>query len=85
MHQGNVVYEWDQNLQEVNVYVKVPPGVRAKQLYVELRPRNLRLGIQSQSPYLEVRLYRLLLTVGLIATVNENVAVAQVDGLATAG
>eukprot|EP00227_Mantoniella_beaufortii_P015885 CAMPEP_0197592202 /NCGR_PEP_ID=MMETSP1326-20131121/14923_1 /TAXON_ID=1155430 /ORGANISM="Genus nov. species nov., Strain RCC2288" /LENGTH=41 /DNA_ID= /DNA_START= /DNA_END= /DNA_ORIENTATION= len=26
-HEGRVVYEWDQTLEEVNCYVTVPPGV----------------------------------------------------------
>ena len=36
-HEGRVVYEWDQTLEEVNVYVSVPPGVRAGALAVAIK------------------------------------------------
>ncbi len=36
VHGDQTVYEWDQTLGEVNVYIRLPAGVRAKQLYVDI-------------------------------------------------
>lgn len=54
IHQGRKVYEWDQTLTEVNIYVTLPEGVRARELFVELSSNHLRLGIKPNPPYLDV-------------------------------
>ena len=51
-HEGRVVYEWDQTLEEVNVYVSVPPGVRAGALDVSIKPSDVSIGIKGNPPYL---------------------------------
>ncbi len=55
LHQGRTIYEWDQTLSEVNIYVQLPPGARAKQLYVDITSARLRIGITPGQPYLDVR------------------------------
>ncbi|KAJ9519370.1 hypothetical protein QJQ45_023166 [Haematococcus lacustris] len=52
VHQGRVVYEWDQAFSEVNIYVQVPPGVRAKQLYCDIGLNSLKFGVSPNPPYL---------------------------------
>ena len=52
-HQGRVIYEWDQTVEEVNVYIKVPPGARARDLDVKITSKALRVGIVNTPPYLE--------------------------------
>lgn len=59
-HQGRKVYEWDQSFSEVNIYVEVPPGVRAKQLFVTITTNHVKLGIAPNPPYLDVRNQALL-------------------------
>ena len=54
LHNGEVVYEWDQSLSEVNLYIAVPEGVRAKQLYVDISNGHIRVGIAPNPPYLDV-------------------------------
>ena len=54
-HEGRVVYEWDQTLEEVNMYVEVPPGVTAKVLAVRIDTDEVARH-QGQPPYLEHRL-----------------------------
>ena len=44
-HEGRVVYEWDQTLEEVNMYVEVPPGVTAKVLAVRIDSDEVAIGI----------------------------------------
>lgn len=61
---GKTVYEWDQTLSEVNVYIEVPAGVKAKQLYVEITSTHVRLGIHPNPPYLDVSFATLRNTAG---------------------
>lgn len=48
------IYEWDQTLSEVNIYIDVPPGVRAKELFVVIKQSHIRIGIKPNPPYLDV-------------------------------
>lgn len=54
-HNGRVIYEWDQTLTEVNIYVPVPAGVRAKDLAIDIQSTHLKIGIKGNPPYLDVR------------------------------
>ena len=54
--QNRTIYEWDQTLTDVNVYVELPPGVSGKQLFVDIEPTYLRFGIKPNPPYLDVSL-----------------------------
>ncbi len=49
-----LVYEWDQTVSEVNLYVSVPPGVRAKQLYVDILQTHIKFGMHPNPPFLDV-------------------------------
>lgn len=53
-HEGRTIYEWDQTYSEVNIYVQVPPNIRAKELYCDVQPTTVRLGIRPNPPYLDV-------------------------------
>ena len=53
-HNGQLVYEWDQAFSEVNIYVPVPPGVKGRQLYVDIAVGHLRFGITPNPPFLDV-------------------------------
>ena len=55
VHQGRTIYEWDQTLSELNLYLQLPPGVKAKQLFVDISSSHLRIGIKPNPPYLDVR------------------------------
>ena len=50
---GQRVYEWDQTLSEVNAYLDVPPGIKAKHLQVDVTNTRLRVGLKGNPPYLE--------------------------------
>ena len=54
-YQGRVVYEWNQTLEEVNLFVVVPPGVKASQLSVSITASKLEIGLKGNPPYLDVR------------------------------
>jgi len=40
------VYEWKQSLEEVNIWVKLPPGVPTKQIGWKLTPTHIKLGLR---------------------------------------
>jgi hypothetical protein len=54
VHGGRTVYEWDQSLAEVNVYVPVPPGVRARDMFCDIEKAHLRFGLKGNPPFLDV-------------------------------
>lgn len=53
-HNGRVIYEWDQTLTEVNIYIPIPAGVKAKDLAIDIQSSHLKVGIKGNPPYLDV-------------------------------
>ncbi|XP_050221280.1 uncharacterized protein LOC126671546 [Mercurialis annua] len=49
---GQRVFEWDQTLEEVNMYLNLPPNVPPKQFYCKIESTHLQLGIKGNPPYL---------------------------------
>lgn len=56
MHDGRVVYEWEQALDEVHLYVTPPAGVTARMLSVVIAAGHLTLGIKGNPPFLNADL-----------------------------
>ncbi|KAK7286825.1 hypothetical protein RJT34_22099 [Clitoria ternatea] len=52
VHNGQKVFEWDQTLDEVNIYINLPPNVHSKQFYCKIQSKHLELGIKGNPPYL---------------------------------
>uniref|UniRef100_A0A2N9EH54 CS domain-containing protein n=1 Tax=Fagus sylvatica TaxID=28930 RepID=A0A2N9EH54_FAGSY len=46
------VFEWDQTLEEVNMYINLPPNVPSKQFYCKIQSKHVELGIKGNPPYL---------------------------------
>lgn len=42
-----LIYEWEQSLDEVNIYITPPPGVGAAQFDVEIKSEHLMVGIKG--------------------------------------
>lgn len=51
---GRTIYEWEQDLTDVNIFVTPPPGVRAKQIDCVITPTRIRLGLKGNPPFLNV-------------------------------
>ena len=51
-HEGRVIYFWDQTFDEVNVYIPLPSGARARDLAVTLTSKSFTVGIKNTPPYL---------------------------------
>ncbi len=67
---GRTIYEWEQTLDEVLVFVRPPGGVRARDLDVDIKARHLRLGLRGNPPFLDHDLF---------GTVLEEVSVWMLD------
>jgi len=52
MHNGTTVYEWEQSLDEVNIWIKPPPGVTSKHLDIDIKYTHLKVGIKGNPPFL---------------------------------
>jgi hypothetical protein len=52
-HEGRVIYEWEQSLDEVLVYVRPPPGVKASHITCSIKPSQLTLGLKGAPPFLD--------------------------------
>lgn len=51
------IYQWSQTITDVDIFVPLPPGVKAKALYVDIQRAHLTVGIRPNPPYLDVRLF----------------------------
>lgn len=56
VHQGRTIYEWDQSLTEVNMYISVPSDLKAKEIFCDITKQHLKFGRQGNPPFLDVRL-----------------------------
>lgn len=56
VHDGRVVYEWEQTLEEVHVYIRPPPGVTAKMIECKIAKARLTVGLKGNPPFLDERL-----------------------------
>ncbi|CAK4082697.1 unnamed protein product [Aphanomyces euteiches] len=46
-HQGQLIYEWEQSLEEVNLFIRPPPGITASHLDCKITPTHLTLGLKG--------------------------------------
>lgn len=49
------IYEWEQSLEEVNIYIVPPAGVTGKMLDIKFSVKHLIVGIKGNPPFLDVR------------------------------
>ncbi|KAF3910772.1 hypothetical protein ABW20_dc0101079 [Dactylellina cionopaga] len=55
--QAALPYKWKQTLEEVNVSVQVPEGIRAKDLVVEIKLTSLKVGLKGSDPIMQGTLF----------------------------
>eukprot|EP01132_Coremiostelium_polycephalum_P001987 gene1987-2445_t len=51
------VYEWEQSIDEVNIYVTPPNGVTAKMVSCTITPTRLTLGLKGNPPFINEEFY----------------------------
>ncbi|CAI5529061.1 unnamed protein product, partial [Closterium sp. Naga37s-1] len=47
------VYEWDQTVDEIEIFVPLPEGVPAKLFTCQISQRHVTVGIKGNPPYLD--------------------------------
>ncbi|CAN6270508.1 unnamed protein product, partial [Urochloa humidicola] len=52
VHNGQKVFEWDQTLEEVNMYIELPKGVPTKLFRCTIQAGHVDVGIRGNPPYL---------------------------------
>ena len=52
-HEGRVIYEWEQSLDEVLVFVRPPEGVKSAHIACAIKPTHLTLGLKGLPPFLD--------------------------------
>lgn len=51
---GRTVYEWDQSLEEVRIYVKPPPTIKARDIACKITSTHLSLGLKgADKPFID--------------------------------
>jgi len=53
-HNGQIVYEWEQNLNEVLIFVSPPAGIKASIIDCKITTTHLSLGIKGNPPFVDV-------------------------------
>jgi hypothetical protein len=53
-HAGQTIYEWEQSLDEVHIYIRPPPGVLAHMIDCKITATQLTIGIKGNPPFLNV-------------------------------
>jgi hypothetical protein len=48
-YQGRTVYEWEQNLEEVNIYLHPPPGMPRHMIVIDIAHKHLTVGIKGHN------------------------------------
>jgi hypothetical protein len=52
-HGGRTIYEWEQSLTEVNIYLEPPPGLTSKQFDIVITHRHLKVGLKGAPPFID--------------------------------
>jgi CS domain len=52
-HDGNTIYEWEQSLEEVNIYIIPPMGLRREMIDVEISHLHVRIGVLGSPPFID--------------------------------
>lgn len=57
LHNGRVIYEWDQDAQQANVYIKPPGGLQKSDFEITIMPHDIIVGRKGKKPFLRDQLY----------------------------
>ncbi|KAI9388317.1 hypothetical protein POPTR_009G046000v4 [Populus trichocarpa] len=49
VREDKTVFEWDQTLEEVNIYINLPPNVHSKQFYCKIQSKHAFISM-SRNP-----------------------------------
>ena len=50
---GQLIYEWEQTLEDVNIYIRPPEGVTVEMIDCEISSKRVRLGLRGNPPFID--------------------------------
>ena len=56
-HDGRVIYEWEQNIEQLDMWIVPPPGVTAKMIDCVISNTHFRIGIKGNPPFIDQDLH----------------------------
>lgn len=73
-YQGRIIYEWEQDLEEVNMFITPPSGLPAKMIEIQFTEKHLKVGIKgAERLYIDEDLGGLILTKESYWTLEDGV------------
>ncbi len=52
-YEGRTIYEWEQSLQEVNIYIEPPPNLPRNLIEIVIQHRHLIVGVKNTPPFID--------------------------------
>jgi hypothetical protein len=52
-HEGRTIYEWEQSLEDVNIYMEPPPGLPRHMIKIEIGHSRLMVGVLNTPPFID--------------------------------
>ncbi len=52
-YEGREIYEWEQSLEDVSIYIKPPPGVTRQMFVIKIAYARLTVGLKDCPPFLD--------------------------------
>ncbi|CDJ59265.1 nuclear movement domain-containing protein, putative [Eimeria maxima] len=56
MYAGRLLYEWEQDLSDIHLYLSPPAQTKAKDIQVKIHPNRLRVGLIGKPPLFDEEL-----------------------------
>lgn len=53
-HAGRTIYEWEQDIEQVDMWITPPQGITAKMIDCVITESHLKLGIKGNPPFIDV-------------------------------
>eukprot|EP01024_Parvocaulis_polyphysoides_P020229 TRINITY_DN19374_c0_g1_i1.p2 TRINITY_DN19374_c0_g1~~TRINITY_DN19374_c0_g1_i1.p2 ORF type:complete len:161 (-),score=18.41 TRINITY_DN19374_c0_g1_i1:504-986(-) len=77
IYNSQTVYEWDQTLQEVNMYIQLPEGLTAKEINCSIKSDGIIIGIKGNPPYLQGQFLHKIISSESFWTVEDGILNVQ--------
>jgi len=81
---GQKIYEWDQTVDEINVYIQPPPNTSAKHLSISIQSTQLTVGLKGNPPFLQNELWSRVKTSSSFWTLEDGMIHITLDKLTKA-
>eukprot|EP00919_Chromeraceae_sp_WS-2016_P057998 GHVR01137564.1.p1 GENE.GHVR01137564.1~~GHVR01137564.1.p1 ORF type:complete len:166 (+),score=36.97 GHVR01137564.1:65-562(+) len=60
-YQGRTVYEWEQTIDEIHIYIQPPPNVYKEHFDIDITSKKVKIGLKNNPPFINELLYSLII------------------------